>query len=159
MKRAIIALIAASIATPSGASVCSEVTGLIQQSRDNFRSIRGAYDSDLEEYAATVTLPGADECTIEEDEYNAEYRCTWPFASSDEAQARSAVASLTSAVQQCFPAARTRDFNFARFQSRSRRFAVDDDTDVDVGIRLHENARRPQYNRWVVDLEVKVDKP
>jgi len=157
--RVLLGILALGSAPQVNATVCGETTSLVRHARSYFHQIRGNYDSDMEEYASTIVLPGADECTIEEDQYTATYRCQWLFAANDENGARQATQSLMTEIRGCWPRATTRDFQYARLRSQSRKFHVEDDVTVQVGRRYHERPRRPQYNRWVVYLEVEAEKP
>ena len=159
VARVIVSLLALGSAQQVTATVCSETSDLVRAAPSYFRDMRGAYDRDFEQYSATRRLPGASECTIEEDQYGARYQCRWEFAGSDEGSARQASASLISDVRECFPQARTRDYQNARYRSEKRQFNLDDGVSVQVGLRLHEGRRDARFNRWIVDLVVKADKP
>lgn len=154
-----IALLALGCAQQGQASVCSETSELVQDSQNYFRDLRGAYDPDLEEYAATKLLPGASECVIQEDEYGGRYQCRWQFAGSDESSARQASAAMTTDVRDCFPDATTRDYQNAQYRSQKREFKLDRQVSVQVGLRYHEYRRDSRFNRWIVDLVVKANKP
>lgn len=65
--------------------VCNTMAKLSDHSINNFSKIAGAQDPDFpEERIANLLLPGADECTIEVDEYDATYVCSWSFISENE---------------------------------------------------------------------------
>ena len=62
---------------------CYELSQLQTMSKDRFAEIKGAYDSDLNEYSTTFIVGGADECTLTDLDFGSPgYSCSWEKASN-----------------------------------------------------------------------------
>jgi hypothetical protein len=80
---------------------CAQLREVYDTRTRGFRPLRGPFDEDIEAFHATVALPGAERCRIEEDDYSFEYRCSWAYAASDAIAAINAAKTLYQASSQC----------------------------------------------------------
>lgn len=105
------------------ADVCSDLSNVANEVGNGFSDWRGAYDSDLDEYAATYLLPGAGECTVVAGEFP-EYACAWELPDSN--QMKSQYQGLLSEISSCtnlFPGnVRVRAYQHAANSTRYYRY-------------------------------------
>lgn len=81
------------------AAVCEDLAAISEQASNGFTNWKGNYDADLEEYAATKSLPGARECVIEGDDDFPVYSCRWELSSANEML--TSYRSLVNEVSRC----------------------------------------------------------
>ncbi len=81
------------------ASVCEDLQTVTDQASSGFSDWKGSYDSELNEYAATQSLPGATGCFIEGDDDFPVYSCRWEM--SDESKMISNYHSLVNEISSC----------------------------------------------------------
>src|SRR4051794_33223940 len=94
-----VALLASCWASPavtqaSQSGFCAQLREVYDTRTRGFRPLRGPFDEDVEAFDATVALPGAERCGIEEDEYAFQYGCSWAYAANDSVGAINAAKTL-----------------------------------------------------------------
>lgn len=81
------------------ASVCDDLQTVTEQASSGFSDWKGNYDSELNEYAATQSLPGASGCFIEGDDEFPVYSCRWELSSENEML--SSYRSIVNEISSC----------------------------------------------------------
>lgn len=130
---------------------CTEIVSLMKLGalRD-FRSIRGAYDADLESYATSRLLPDATDCYIQKVEDGEDYICEWRYG-SDKQGANAAFRTMADAVSACALHAHTKDraSSHRSFDVQSRLYFLGRrEGIIDIRVALHHNLRRGYYTLY-----------
>ena len=80
--------------------VCNTLDYIGKNSANNFRSLRGPYDPELESYKSKVRLPNAWYCDIDEFDGEASHTCAWRYI-GQKAAAKANFERLVSTVKYC----------------------------------------------------------
>ena len=143
--------------TAAVAEDCELFSKVLQASNSGFSEIQGAYESDLDEYTATLFLPGATRCYIN-GAVDADYACEWRYAANEKATVEAAMLDLVASVRLCLPENTIRSVNEIVVDhegwSNRIRFTLKDRRTILVGYQFHENKRKPERSSYALRMRM-----
>ncbi|MGY3527447.1 hypothetical protein [Bradyrhizobium sp. USDA 4452] len=86
----------------NAADFCSTLTAVANETTKGFKKFRGE-DDGTGGYRTSVSLPGASECYIDQDDSS--YNCEWQLAFSDDPDAQAK--TFADGIKGCYPSAST----------------------------------------------------
>ena len=147
-----IVVAALALLSPDGAVAqqCSVFKKIYDSRMADFSAFKGAYDDGIDEYQATIRLPGATECVIKtfndpkDDFHNSSYACDWVFNDDALSQLESIRADILQSALSCIPPSDVRRAPREISSSKSQIFPaiyvdLKDGFKLRLSTRMHKN--------------------
>ncbi|WP_157784767.1 hypothetical protein [Sinorhizobium fredii] len=153
---ALVVTLCATSAT-AAAEDCELFSKVFQASRSGFSELQGAYDSDLDEYTATLFLPGATRCYIN-GAVDSDYACEWRYAANEKADVEAAMAEVVASVRACVPENALKSVQEIpethEGWSDKVRVTLKDRRTILVYYQFHKNKRKPERSTYALRMRM-----